>query len=838
MDLLKEQLWLEEEGHLEAKAKYLRSVGKEGEGLLNTMGESIVAICAPVLAEVYQEWLEEVASGRLASKKTWFRKLDVKPIGVAVVTLRTILQGVTYGSTCKNPTLTSMVFAVYNAIYMENSYQQVCKASKGRMVAGTEASAKKAFNKNLSKELETKVKFAERKKLIDYARKTYTEFELEEPEDKYKMGLCLVEFALKMKAPLIRGSKDLQPLFKLDYEGKRRKVIALSDALLSYLVKYKQFKSGNAVDLKPMVVPPLNWSGMFGGGYRSLKCQLKAPLIRTTKTRVYKDSDISPLIYKACNAIQATPWSINKEIYAVMRYCYNNELGIAGIPIAREDTPLPYKPEEEWAQMSPEERRDFGNIRRSLREEGRAHQSKVIAFGCKMAMCMKFIKYDKLYFPHSFDFRGRIYPVNTPVNPQSDKYGQALLTFHKKKKLGESGVGWWKIHGANCWGLDKEPYDVRIAWVDDNKDKLLSWAANPLKHREEWAEADDPWNFLAFAFEYARAHSKGEPEEDFESCLPVKLDATSSGLQHYSAIFRDNAGALATNLTADKNRKDIYGIVAEKAKLSGVSELERGEKEGLKRQVLMSVLRILNRKHTKPATMCLPYGITEYGSITDTIELADAGAFGDYVGKLDAPTKYKYCAWIARRILTGVSDTVQSAVVGMQWLKDAEKAMQAVNEDNVYIKFFTRLGFPSQQTYNKEISKRLKTSLGMSKIKVVLRKQTPIIDKRKSQSSIAPNFIHSMDATHLLMTALKAYDMGIEDFSFIHDSFGVHACDTEDFSRYIRETFITLYKGDVLSDLRDQWLDQFPDADIPEVPYSAYGTFDIEEVIKSRYFFS
>ena len=848
MDLLKEQLWIEEEGHLEAKAKYLRQVGNEGEGLLNTMGESIVAICAPVLADLYEEWRDERLPGPKGARKRWFRTLEVNPIGVSLVTLRTIMQKTTYGQTKTSPSVTSVAIAIYKAVYMEDSYQKVRKISKGKIVAGYEKQAKASFNKNLDKELAKHVDFRSRKKLLDYAREAYTGFETEEPSDKLKVGMCLLDLAMKMRAPLSREKGKLDILFKVELGERGSKRLVMSEALSSYLLKYKQFKAGNAVNLKPMVVPPLPWTGVFGGGYRTLKCQLKQPLIRTDKTRKYADRDFSPEIYKACNIIQATPWAINKKVYTIMRYCYDNELPIAELPVVMKDLQLPPSiPNKEWELMSKEDQVEFMSKRKACREKIDSLRSKVIAFGSKMSMCMRFLKYEKLYFPHSFDFRGRIYPVNTPVNPQSDKIGQALLHFHKKKRLGESGVYWWKVHGANCWGLDKAPYDERVGWVDSHKELIIDIAENPLKLREEWEGCDDPWNFLAFAFEYATAHSEGCSEEDFESSIPIKLDATSSGLQHYSAIFRDSEGALATNLTKDPERKDIYGLVAEEAKLLGVSSIDKRDFDPrLDRsngntiiQQLRGLLRRVDRGICKPATMCLPYGITEYGSITDTIEMADEGKLGENLRDTPAVTKYHLCAWLTRQILGGVEKIVTSAVVGMDWLKLAERRIQEVNTKNEYIKYFTRLGFPAQQTYNKKTSKQIKTFLGKTNIRLSVTRESNAIDKRKSQSSIAPNYIHSMDATHLLMTAIKANVMaGIEDFSFIHDSFGVHASDTQRFAEIIRETFVTLYEVDVLEELRNQWLTQFPTADIPPVPKEAYGDFDIQEVKESLYFFS
>ena len=42
-----------------------------------------------------------------------------------------------------------------------------------------------------------------------------------------------------------------------------------------------------------------------------------------------------------------------------------------------------------------------------------------------------------------------------------------------------------------------------------------------------------------------------ENPEDYECRVPVALDATCSGLQHYSAMFRDSVGGYYTNLIDD-----------------------------------------------------------------------------------------------------------------------------------------------------------------------------------------------------------------------------------------------------------------------------------------------
>jgi len=52
----------------------------------------------------------------------------------------------------------------------------------------------------------------------------------------------------------------------------------------------------------------------------------------------------------------------------------------------------------------------------------------------------------------------------------------------------------------------------------------------------------------------------------------------------------------------------------------------------------------------------------------------------------------------------------------------------------------------------------------------------------------------------------------------------------------LRTEFVKLHKKDMLKDLLGQWQKQFPDAKFPDLPER--GNLDLDEVLKSPYFFS
>ena len=60
-----------------------------------------------------------------------------------------------------------------------------------------------------------------------------------------------------------------------------------------------------------------------------------------------------------------------------------------------------------------------------------------------------------IYFPMNLDFRGRVYPIPPHLNHLGNDLCRGLLSFARKKPLGERGLFWLKIQVANLYGNDK-----------------------------------------------------------------------------------------------------------------------------------------------------------------------------------------------------------------------------------------------------------------------------------------------------------------------------------------------------------------------------------------------
>ena len=93
-----------------------------------------------------------------------------------------------------------------------------------------------------------------------------------------------------------------------------------------------------------------------------------------------------------------------------------------------------------------------------------------------------------------------------------------------------------------------------------------------------------------------------------------------------------------------------------------------------------------------------------------------------------------------------------------------------------------------------------------------------LVNSMKQASAFPPNFIHSLDATHMMLTALECrvrtsylyffrlLTLGDQTqnitYASVHDSYWTHACSIDQMSEIIRDTFIALHSSDVLGKLQ------------------------------------
>ena len=579
----------------------------------------------------------------------------------------------------------------------------------------------------------------------------------------------------------------------------------------------------------PMVVPPVDWSNPVNGGYLTHEGRRDFYLIKTKRKNTIDDlfSTDMPELYRAVNAVQSTAWQINESVLNVIKELWSAGALVAGLP-PRNDAPLPPKTWDEGSQVDEVTLKEWKKKAAAVYETNAKLGGKRIAMAQTLWMADKFKVFDKIYYPHTVDFRGRLYPSVSFLNPQGDDPSKALLRFAEGKPLGEYGGYWLGVHIANMFGHDKLPLDERAQWAIDNTQMILDSALDPLDGSRDWMKADKPFCALAACFEWAGFQIQGQ---EFISHLPIAMDGSCSGLQHFSAMLRDSVGGAAVNLISKDRPADIYTEVANKVQ----ARIDASEDT----EALCWKNGRVSRKIVKQPTMTYAYNATKYGmreQILSALNKLDEEAYGSYLDHVGDRSNSTEASYLADLVLRAIREVVIAAADAMDWLK---QAAHVCNADALPISWLSPIGLPVIQDNREQHARRVKLHFNGQRVVVTVNEDKEKISGRRQVNSIAPNFVHAQDASHLMLTVNACKDEGVSAFSMIHDSFGVHASDTDMLNKVLRETFVDMYAVDWLGEFKDNLEQLLPAKLFDKLPaLPDVGTLDLEEVRESDFFFS
>jgi DNA-directed RNA polymerase len=501
----------------------------------------------------------------------------------------------------------------------------------------------------------------------------------------------------------------------------------------------------NAIrDKQPMVCVPIPWSGPWGGGYVSIDTP-PVPLVRNKGRKYLRrlgDLDLST-VYTAVNAIQNTPWAIDREVLAVARELWRG----AVIPFAHRRVLFPLGP------RPPEGSREWKlwwarRYREVERERRRASQRERIRRVLDLADTYR--DEPAIFFPHNLDFRGRIYPCSSLLHPQGGDLERGLLRFALGKALARpEDADWLAVHGANRYGRSRLPFPGRIQWVRDHESEILAAAAEPLRPETFafWSEAEHPFQFLAFCFEWRRYRASGDGS--FVSRLPVAMDGTCNGLQHLYAMTFDERGGRLVNLVHTEEPADIYATVADRTK-ELLDRIARHPEETLRRRrrAVIWLKYGIDRAMTKPIVMVVPYGGTKSGctrSIKRVLKKLEEEEGRPYPcsGDRESVKMLASVVWKALDLVIG------SARDTMGCLQDKAVALAKQGKP---ISWTSPAGLWICQDCRKIRVERILYGPRQESLRLqgVFRSRTDEYDPRRQSNGISPNFTHSRDAAHLM----------------------------------------------------------------------------------------
>jgi|GEM_PF-5068292 len=563
----------------------------------------------------------------------------------------------------------------------------------------------------------------------------------------------------------------------------------------------------------PMVCQPDPWNLMLsGGGYllkedRAFLVNCKTSIHRHRVLEDFKNAGSKKIFRKAVNLLQQTPWRINEELLSVVKHFHNNASDV----------------------NDPSRRLLYGQT-------------------IKMATDLKNAIF---YLPWYLDFRGRMYPSVLQVSPQSHDGGRALLNFAEPQEITRSNEDHTlenlAIFGYSKYkpSLGKLSRNGMVDWVESVQGEIEKCAKDPITNCEFWQNASDRYSFLAFCLEWSRikessAHSR-------YTSIPVYIDGTCNGFQHYAALLRDHISAPLVNLVDNDIPGDFYQNVVDKLRL-WVSAEDYSDS-----CVKKLVLGFVDRKFVKKSIISAGYGAgADKRSLITFKNFRDAlkskGMDDEYPEfvfpsntkvKVDEHPLYKKTLIIEKQISKIIKDICPSFSQAKGWLN---RVAQAIYKEKECLCWFNPAGMPVYNFYYNYPFYTIRLFLnGKSqnfKFKDFDSKKGLIVAVKDSILGVAPNYIHSLDSGHAAMVIDRfAENLGKDSscgIAAVHDSFAANATNIDLLHKIVRETFCEIHADNQLAVFKEQIEEQVA-VTLPDLP--KLGELDLQNVLKSKYFF-
>ena len=679
-------------------------------------------------------------------------------------------------------------------------------------------------------------------------------------------------------------------------------IITLTDEAAEKLEQHNEYLDGLTSLFSPMTTQPTDWPSAMSP-YLDPRLSFLVPMVKKMWSPEQKaaieqacDEGSMDMCLHALNMIQSVPYEINQYIVDAVRWVAgypeegNGERGpmrakVAKFPnlqkVNEEKQPDGFK---DWGRKEKAEWHKKNDTAKRLNSQvnGLTRVLSNTLSDCKDLDGLQF------WMPHQFDKRGRIYHTSNFGHHNTD-YIRAMFLFANKTPV-HGNEQYLALQLANSWGndIDKKSLDERVAWVEDNQEAIEAAGEDFKTTSDFWTQADEPFQFLAACREWRNANKYGE---SYLSGLPIALDATQSGIQHFAASLRNKHDGELVNLTKQDEPNDVYVHCMHKAQAMIDADIEEFSKDEpisdddtpeeqerkakrqkwLKAALALRSLGGLSRKIVKRNVMTWAYSSRQYGlakqlrsdwlsKFTDEVDRGerDEHPFGDDQG-------YAASFYIAGKNEAAIADTVQSAASGMKFFQDCAAILA---EENKHVKFVTPLGFPVFQYYRNERKKwdakqkkyvsdpdrqrmyltdrhTLERKNGAKNSSVVYLEE---VNATQSVNAVAPNIIHSMDATHLMLTALRCETSGVDDLMVVHDSFATTLGNIGTLASEVRLAFVQLY-GDpdynLYEDFKQQCAERLEDPEriarlpaVPDMGDKNGDLLDLDEVLASDYCFS
>ena len=611
------------------------------------------------------------------------------------------------------------------------------------------------------------------------------------------------------------------------HTGKRwseRVVVSFTDDILKELHKRHQDVISTAALLyRPMIVPPVPHSIDASGG--NLLPYVRKPVVQKFKDVMWdekvnqKGSTPSQTVIDGLNALMHTEWAINTRVLEVMENLFKNntrDCNLQAYDFSAFDFAEPYPingTKEEQAKWCVKKEEAYSAWYKEERSRGR------MLVRLKLAKYLIPIKF--FYQIYNCDFRGRANAACDLLSPQSGDFDRGLIYFAEPRKQTPTGKFWLQVHVANLFDQDKIPFDQRAKWVEDNMDMFRKINDDPYEHRSYWVsdkkKKNPSFQRLAAVFDLCRT--------DGMTQVPVQMDGSCNGVQHWAALTRDSYLAKKVNLIKTNNPQDLYQYVADlMSENMAAAKDEDSNKGKWATKFIEHWGDKIDRGVCKRAVMTDPYGVTFYG----IRRYCKTEGHLDWVGKEQIAGAVVELATFIDQALKG---TLVEANKGKAWLKQVADMASELGKN---VEWTTPCGFKVVHQYYEILTRRSVAKLFDMKELHFGAPDKETIDGTSVNLAISPNYIHSLDASHMWSTIKRMIDSGITQYSMIHDSYGCPAPDVNLMRAYTNEEFHKMHASNLLQTMKDE-VEQILSIELPDVP--PIGDYNIDEVLDAEYFF-
>lgn len=252
---------------------------------------------------------------------------------------------------------------------------------------------------------------------------------------------------------------------------------------------------------------------------------------------------------------------------------------------------------------------------------------------------------------------------------------------------------------------------------------------------------------------------------------------------------------MAVNLLPSDVPQDVYRRVVDIVE----SIRQRDAAKGLK--VAQELEGFIQRKVIKQTVMTTVYGVTRYGARQQIARQLEAKGYPE-------EEIWRAAQYLVGKTFESIGRMFNKSRLIQDWFNSC--AFIIASRCKQPVSWVTPLGFPVSQPYtqpNLVSANRL--------ISHTIEMEVPIyndplsgLNAPKQKTAFPPNYIHSLDSSHMMLTSLYCQRQGIA-FVSVHDCYWTHPNTVGVMNRICREQFVALHSVPLLEDLSRQFSAKF-----------------------------